>query len=455
VERLNEIKRARFDALAGYCRQPQALFMGEEVCWLESNDEAILVVVIRDREDGDFMALLLAKDLKERYRNVSLTKFFPKPEGALAAVPALVSKLTQDFEKERSQGDEKGKPVDFFTPMVPEKRLHPSFRMVSTLEGYSPALEVIKPMMRWYEDADGNFIEQFQTTGFDARVWELYLFAMLVEAGCAFERAAPMPDFCARSVFGQVCIEATTVNPSLDGKGNPIPPPPQDTPEQTEAYDEHYMSIRFAGRLTAKLSERYWERPHVAGKPLVIAVQDFHAPMSMLTTRTALALYLYGIKYTWSQDAEGELVIKPEKFGQHVWGTKVVQSGFFNLPDSENISAVIGNASATISKFNRLGVVAGFGSKDVRLIRSGTAVRPDKDALEPIAFTHDVNDPGYAETWIEGMDVFHNPKALHPLEPMMLLGAAHHFLLDDSTIESHLPPWQPLASTTHILAGER
>ena len=25
-------------------------------------------------------------------------------------------------------------------------------------------------------DADGNFVEQFQTTGFNARIWELYLF---------------------------------------------------------------------------------------------------------------------------------------------------------------------------------------------------------------------------------------------------------------------------------------
>jgi hypothetical protein len=38
-------------------------------------------------------------------------------------------------------------------------------------------------MMRWYEDADGNFVEQFQTTGFNARLWELYLFTTLVETG--------------------------------------------------------------------------------------------------------------------------------------------------------------------------------------------------------------------------------------------------------------------------------
>jgi len=33
--------------------------------------------------------------------------------------------------------------------------------------------------------------------------------------------------------------------------------------------------------------------------------------------------------------------------------------------------------------------------------------------------------PNYKEAWIEGMDVFHNPRALHPLNPDLLPGAAH------------------------------
>ena len=44
-------------------------------------------------------------------------------------------------------------------------------------------------MMRWHEDADGNLIEQFQTSGFDARIWELYLFAALSEAGYGIDRS--------------------------------------------------------------------------------------------------------------------------------------------------------------------------------------------------------------------------------------------------------------------------
>ena len=199
---MRDIKQVRFEALAAYCRQPGALHAAEEVRWLEAYDEDVLVVVIRDVTDGDYSAMLLARDLKERYRWVEMTKFFDTVEEALAEAPALVEKIHADFGRQRAQGDEKGKPVDFFTPVVATEKLNPDFATISSLEGYSPAIELMKPMMRWYEDADGNFVEQFQTTGFDTRLWELYLFAALVESGYIFDKTFAMPDFCARNAFG-------------------------------------------------------------------------------------------------------------------------------------------------------------------------------------------------------------------------------------------------------------
>lgn len=65
-------------------------------------------------------------------------------------------------------------------------------------------------MMRWYEDADGNFVEQFQTTGFDARVWELYLFATLSEVGYVIDRPHPAPDFTVRGPTGKFCLERSS-----------------------------------------------------------------------------------------------------------------------------------------------------------------------------------------------------------------------------------------------------
>lgn len=142
-------------------------------------------------------------------------------------------------------------------------------------------------------------------------------------------------------------------------------------------------------------------------------------------SRTALPIYLYGRVWDWHKDAQGKLVIvPPQRIEEHVWGqTKRVQSGFFSLPGAENVSAVIANASATISKFNRMGVLAGLGSKRVRMVRERTA-NPDPNSKVPQVFVHDVNAPDHNETWIEGMDVFHNPHALHPLNPDMLPGCS-------------------------------
>lgn len=448
---MNDISRVRFEALAAYCRGPYAFIYGEEERWLESNDERLLIVVIRDRDDNDYAAILLARDLKERYRWVQMTKFFRTVEAALAATPELIAQVLEDFEHERIQGDEKGKAVDFFEPIVKPEKLNSDFASICASEGFSPAVELIKPMMCWYEDADGNFIEQFQSTGFDARLWELYLFAALVEARYIFDKAAPMPDFCARSAIAKICIEATTVNPSLNAKGERVPPPPVETKEQIELFQKHYMPIRFAGPLTAKLAKKYWEKEHVRGLPLLFAIQDFHAPMSMLTSKTALPTYLYGRQWQWSRDANGKLIITPVKIEEHVWGEKKVQSGFFSLPGSENISAVITNSSATISKFNRMGVLAGFGSKRVNLVRKGTAANPDQNSEIPLQFEHHVNAPGYVESWIEGMDVYHNPQALHPLDHVALPGAAHHWLQADGQLRSQVPRWHPMGSVTQII----
>lgn len=86
--------------------------------------------------------------------------------------------------------------------------------------------------MHWYEDADGNFGEQFQTTGFDARIWELYLFAALSEAGYIIDKSAPAQDFAAVGPLGEFLVEATTVNPSINAEGNVVPIPPTDTEER-------------------------------------------------------------------------------------------------------------------------------------------------------------------------------------------------------------------------------
>jgi hypothetical protein len=296
-----------------------------------------------------------------------------------------------------------------------------------------------------HHDADGNFVEQFQTTGFDARLWELYLFALLNEAEHIVDPTIDIPDFV---VSGPVpfSIEATTINPS---QGGAAPPSPEDSPD---AYRD-YLAIRYAGPLLKKLDEQYWGLPHVAGRPLAFAIQDFHEPMSMTWTRSALPIYLYGFRHQAIRQDDGSLDVRPEPAGVLLWGSKQVSSGFFALEGAEHVSAVLFNNSATISKFNRIGQQAGFGDPDVIQIQEGVRVDHDPRASEPIPFVRRIGHDE-DESWVEGLDVYHNPRALHPLDPDTFSGAAHHRLEDDGTVTSTSPAWQPLASLTRIVVTQ-
>jgi len=72
-------------------------------------------------------------------------------------------------------------------------------------------------MMHFFEDVDGNFVEQFQTTAFDARFSELYLFALLTEQRMIFDRSYPAPDFVCEGLTGSLFVESVTVIPSRRG----------------------------------------------------------------------------------------------------------------------------------------------------------------------------------------------------------------------------------------------
>lgn len=406
----------RFDALASYARAPRARLIGDEIAWYEHSDERVLGMIVRDKADGDFGGMVFGRDRRGRFRWISATP------GWHDSIHRCRIDLRREMERqahlpdeEYFQADERGAPVDFFTPVVQVHSLNTAFVSLRDALGYSSARGIIEPMMRWYEDADGNFIEQFQTTGFDARVWELYLFAAFTELGYEIGRIHAVPDFCCASPFGEFNVEAVTANPTRDKQGNVVPEPTLETAEQQAAHLKDYMPIKFAGPLTGKLKKKYWEKEHVADRPLLFAIQDFSSPASMTRTSSALQRYLYGYAYEWAHDADGKLVVTPQALEWHVWGEKKVESGFFRLPDAEQVSAVLFSNSGTISKFARMGALAGFGSDLVQIVRMGMWMNPDPNAAEPLLLSQNVRDPRYRESWAEGISIFHNPRALKPL----------------------------------------
>ena len=438
---MKPISKLRFDSLAGYTRSPTMRLSARELGWFEEADEKVLGVLVLDLPDNDYACYVLGRDAKGRFRTVWIDCSIPTAEKACARLETKLAEYAQMPPAEFYQGDEVGKPLDFFTPVVEAEKQHPNFRALISGRGYSPALGLLAEMMHYFEDADGNFVQQFQSTGFDARLWELYLYALFTELGYGFNREHAAPDFHCQGLLGEFFLEATTVNPS------DIAPALDDSTRQ--AYLEHYVPIKFGSALFTKLKKRYWELPHVGGYPLVFAVQDFHAPRSMIWSSSALVEYLYGIRQVERKRADGFAEIVSEPVETYMWEGKEIPAGFFLQPDTENISAVLANPSGTISKFNRIGFLSGFGDRDIRMLRKGICYR---DALMPQEFADEVHSPDYRETWCEGLSVYHNPRANQPLFADAIPGAAHHSSRD-GRILSRLPWFHPVASVTCIVAA--
>lgn len=439
---ITSIGKPRFDALAGYSRSPYIAVLLQEFDWLATANERVLGLLGWDREDKDFSWVLLGRDEKAQYRAVSVKASLPSADEARRSLSEEMRKLADAPDAEFYQGDAIGKPVDFFSLVVAEEKLHPTFRHLQTSDAHSQSRELIAAMMRYHEDVDGNFVQQFQTTGFDARLWELYLFATFVELGYARETQHAAPDFFFTGVLGSLAIEATTANPPDKGTATL----PEDI-EERRAYLDNYVPIKLARVLREKLKKAYWRHPHMKDVPLVLAVQDFHSPGIMRAITYAATRYVYGYDHTLRDGR-----VHAERITEHRYKSAVEPSGFFNLPDAEHVSAVIVNPQGTLSKFNRLGYVARFGSRNIMMVKRGVRrAEGDGDGQPLKPFAVEVHADDFAETWVEGMVVLHNSNAKIPLDPDMVPGAAHEFLMADGTLQSIVPDFHPLFSETIIL----
>jgi hypothetical protein len=169
----------------------------------------------------------------------------------------------------------------------------------------------------------------------------------------------------------------------------------------------------------------------------------------MCYSQGALYSYLYGLRAT-AELIDGQAIYHYELIAQHAYNGKVIPSGFFTLPGSENVSAVLFSNAATLAKFDRIGVRAGFAPKDHKYLRVGFMYDPDPNALVPIPFKVDVSDPQYDEYWDDEIQIFHNPRALRPLAEEAFPDATH-YRLKDGQLSVNTRGGTVLGSTTLIL----
>ena len=168
----------------------------------------------------------------------------------------------------------------------------------------------------------------------------------------------------------------------------------------------------------------------------------------MTWSGSALSSYLFGVGVDFDRASDGGLTWSYVPKSEHVWGKKRIPSCFFDQPSAEHISAVLFTNAGTMLKFNRMGVLAGFGDPTVRLIRKGIMLNPDPKSAIPFQFTTDIEKPGYNEGWADELQVFHNPNALCPLDQDLFSQAVNH-VLKDGEIKSYCSPKKILRSVTY------
>lgn len=410
------LSQPRFEALL-YRRSPFTWFLFRELEWWKTGDESLIAAITLDAIDNDFAYIVLGRDETGVFRGVANMVSFKTQEEAREAMLAKMADLSADGDQEFPQDDNNRKKHEMLVPCVPREKLNPNFSILKECVAYSPALGIIKELSFAFTDLDGNYRKDFQTTGFDSRLWELYLYAAFYEQRFHIDDQYAVPDFIIERGGLKIAIEAVTVNPTVDV----IPPQPATPAEELELCRD-YMPIKWGSPLVSKLRKRYWEKEPVKDVPLIFAIHDFHGPGSMVWSLPALSDYVFGIRC--GEDGK-DYPVDFYNYGDK----KNIPAGFFRQPGAENVSAVLTSNEATLTKFNRMGKIAGFGNPDVFIGRAGVAL--DLESNECGEFRAITEVDTVNEIWSAGLWVFHNPNAAIPLSEDAFPNALNVFLDED------------------------
>lgn len=243
-ETLTEISTTRFHLLAGYNLSPGITVTEEGPCY-ELANECAIGMIYKDPGTNLFGCVGLIRDADGLYQ---------KAHESIGVVDfdAVSANLNAALELLVSSGAPVGKPnvIDLLSPVVPPEKQNTSFKSVLTEPRWQPLRTVIPHLMRLFEDIDNNFVEQFQTTAFDARIWELYLFLALTEEGQTLDRTKNRPDFIG-TTHGGFLIEAVTVQPTIKNGTNMEVGLPTD-PVALGNYMRQYIPIKYGSPLFSK-----------------------------------------------------------------------------------------------------------------------------------------------------------------------------------------------------------
>ena len=315
--------------------------------------------------------------------------------------------------------------LDLFAPSVPEERLHPQFRALRSSPFHGEARALMNALYERMGKPNKTFIRHFQSDGFHSHLFEIACFAYLESAGLNPVRTHSSPDFMASRDGINLAIEVTTANPP-ENQGADITAIRME--ELTEWEIVHKENIEFPRRIISILKKKLWSQydklPQCSGKPIVLMVAPFFEAGSVFYPDEALVDCIYGIN---------------EK-----------TNGFFSLPNSETISAIIYCNAFTVPRFFRLATPLNA-TAELIAIRQGQYYAVGSDGeLSILEYQYRVGSVSSPkESWSEGVTLFLNPNALIPVSQEILPNTSF-FSVQDGYLVREVHGFHPLNSFMHV-----
>jgi hypothetical protein len=299
--------------------------------------------------------------------------------------------------------------MDLFTPVIRADLQHPNFRSICAQQnGYN--WDVLNDWARGFQDRDGKFVQEFQRT-FDTSFWELYIFAVIKHYGLSVDFGKTAPDFFVVdnggfNIEATVALHANDATPEYMKFEQPLPQDLNDFNRQA------ILRIRNSidGK-SKKFLSSYSKLDHVKDRPFVLAITAFDSPHAILANQRAIEAALFG----YYVDEEKYIREGGELKGYEVESIEKdngssVNLGVFKDDTFKWLSAVMFSSCATWGKVRAL-------SADPNPEIEFEALRYNPNGTMP--HRERATKASYTERLLDGLRVYHNPLAKHPIDPSL------------------------------------
>lgn len=324
----------------------------------------------------------------------------------------------RNIERESRRGKSEN---DLFIISDSNIDLHPYIQEINGIRpdrryGFYMTRMMINEAFTKFKDTDNNFIREFQSLeGHATKLWELYLNETFLQMGYEDVRRSPTPDFVLEHFRQKVFVEAVIAGQTMPGSNFPAPELTEDPLFDSNNAHE-YFAFRTINSLLSKVrktnsrGEHYWEMPYIKGNPFVLAHSSYHLKYSHAFSYGDAGRAIYGVIPETNLD--GYPTGRFMNVTEHRLGDRVLKAGFFNHPDTENVSAILFSNFGSQQKFSRMGYLKGYGSNKVKIVRRiyNSDAYGDRTPTD-----YDLSHPDYRENWQDGLVIFHNPNAKIPL----------------------------------------